>query len=62
MEEKIIKVRFYVSTRFIGARVEDEVEIDITGLETEEEIDDAISEYFNEWVWEKVDAGWQIVE
>lgn len=29
---------------------------------TQEEIEDMIEEDFNTWVWENIDAGWEIIE
>jgi len=60
MSEKIVKVRFYVGTCYVGSEDSEIVEFDATD-KTEEELKCEIEDYFRSWVWENIDAGWSIV-
>ncbi|KYM67126.1 hypothetical protein A2U13_08860 [Fusobacterium necrophorum subsp. funduliforme] len=59
------KIKFYASTRYVGAEVEEDVDlIEDYGFSEEEakeifENEDKIQEIFNEWIWENIDAGWK---
>lgn len=57
-----IRVEFYVSTSFVGSTIKDVVEFEITGDETDEELSDMIAKEFEEWVWDRIDADWRIIE
>ncbi|MCF0163624.1 MAG: hypothetical protein HUJ88_13795 [Fusobacterium necrophorum] len=59
------KVKFYASTRYVGAEVEEDVDlIEDYGFSEEEakeifENEDKLQEIFNEWLFENIDAGWK---
>lgn len=59
------KVKFYVSTRYVGAEVEEDVDlIEDYGFSEEKakeifENEDKMQEIFNEWLFENIDAGWK---
>lgn len=58
------KIKFYVSTNCVGAITEETIDLiedyGFTIKEAKEifENEDKISEIFNEWLGEKIDAGW----
>ena len=58
------KFKFRVSTGFVGAAREEIVEISDDEFEgfTESERNELIQETFNEWMWDRIDAGWEEVE
>lgn len=62
------KVRLYASTRYVGAEVEEIVDlVEDYGFSKKEakeifENEDKIQEIFNEWLFENIDAGWQKLE
>lgn len=51
---------FYASTGFVGCKRSEIVEIYDEHLEglTETEKEKVIEEYFNEWLWNNIEAGW----
>ncbi|MBR8723208.1 hypothetical protein IX325_001525 [Fusobacterium necrophorum subsp. funduliforme] len=62
------KVRFCVSTGYVGSEVEEDVDlIEDYGFSEEEakeilEGEDKLQEIFDEWLFENIDAGWQKLE
>lgn len=62
------KIKFYVSTGYVGAKVEEDVDlIEDYGFSEEEakeifENEDKMEEIFNEWLFENIDAGWKKLE
>lgn len=61
------KVRFAVSTGYVGSQREEEftleeLEIIEEDYETEEELENDINEAYNEWMQENIDAGWGFIE
>ncbi|CAL7898251.1 DUF7167 family protein [Fusobacterium necrophorum] len=62
------KVRFYVSTGYVGSEVEEDVDlIEDYGFSEEEakeilEGEDKLQEIFNEWLFENIDAGCKRLE
>ncbi len=56
-----IKVEFYVSTRYVGSDVREEIELDVPENLTENELDDFIRPIYEDWAWEALDSGWQII-
>ncbi|AYV94726.1 DUF7167 family protein [Fusobacterium necrophorum] len=62
------KVNFYASTRYVGAEVEEDVDlIEDYGFSEEKakkifEDEDKLQEIFNEWLFENIDAGWKRLE
>lgn len=59
------KVKFYASTRYVGAEVEEIIDLvedyEYSEKEAKEilENEDRLQEMFNEWVFENIDAGWK---
>lgn len=53
------KFKFHVSTGYVGSKREDVIEIPDDELNgTEFEKNKVIQKYFEEWVWESIDASW----
>ena len=52
-----IKIKSYVSTRYIGCSVEDEFEIYVDDNATDEEIEEAAREETQQWMFEQIDWG-----
>lgn len=50
------KLKFYVSTGFVGSKREEIVEVEDNAT------DDEIQEEFNLWMWENISAGWLDIE
>lgn len=55
---KKIKAHYYVSTRYVGSDIEEDVEIEVPKEATKEEIEDLIQIDFEEWVWNTISASW----
>ncbi|KYM39602.1 hypothetical protein A2U03_06735 [Fusobacterium necrophorum subsp. funduliforme] len=59
------KVKFYVSTRYVGAEVEEIIDLvedyGYSEKEAKEILENEVrlQEMFNEWVFENIDAGWK---
>jgi len=56
-----MKVKFSVSTRYVGSKVEEVLYIDLSDCETEEEIEEVLSKEYEFWVWENIDGGFEIL-
>lgn len=58
------KYRFTLHTGFAEATHEDEYEIDDEDLEglSKEERDKVIEEHWQEWAWNYLDGGWEVVQ
>ena len=62
------KVKFYASTRYVGAEVEEIIDLVEDYRYSEEEAkeifenEDKMQEIFNEWLFENIDAGWKKLE
>ncbi|QIC46225.1 hypothetical protein GAG94_03240 [Lysinibacillus sphaericus] len=57
------KVTFSVSTGYVGSRREETYKLEDLGIieseyETEQELEKAIGEAYEEWVWENTDSTW----
>lgn len=59
---KVIKITVQVSTRYVGSRVEDELEVYVADDATEQEIETAKEDAAREWMFDQIDWGWQDVE
>ena len=59
---KTIKVEFSVSTRYVGSRTSDIVEIEVPKDIKDDDLDDYIKPFFEEWIWESIDGYWSIQE
>lgn len=59
------KVKFYASTRYVGAEVEEIIDlVEDYGYSEKEakeilENEDSLQEMFNEWLFENIDTGWK---
>lgn len=59
------KVKFYASTRYVGAEVEEIIDlVEDYGYSEKEakeilENEDRLQEMFNEWIFENIDTGWK---
>ncbi|WP_079709815.1 DUF7167 family protein [Paraliobacillus ryukyuensis] len=55
------KFLFTVSTRYVGSKVEEEVEIADNFLEglDEMEKEEVVEEYYKDWVTENIDGHWE---
>ena len=61
------KVTFNVSTGYVGAEREQTFDLVDLGIieedyETELDLENAIDESFQEWVWDNINATWEIEE
>jgi hypothetical protein len=56
------KYEFYLGTGFRGCTHKEIVEIDFEGDETEEEIEDIVNEWYDDWVGNKLDRSWKEIE
>ncbi|CAL7907686.1 DUF7167 family protein [Fusobacterium necrophorum] len=62
------KVKFYASTRYVVAEVEEIIDLVEDYRYSEEEAkeifenEDRLQEMFNEWLFENIDAGWNRLE
>ena len=59
---KVIKIKVQVSTRYVGSRVEDELEVYVDDNATEQEIETAKEDAARDWMFDQIDWGWQDVE
>lgn len=59
---KIIKVLAHVSTRYVGSKVEDELEIYVEDDATEQKIETAKEDMVREWMFDQIEWGWQDVK
>ena len=59
---KTIKVKFYVSTNFVGCEDSEIVEIKIDEGYTQSEINDVIQENYDIWLQNEIDSGWEILD
>lgn len=61
------KVTFSVSTGYVGSNRTETFELADLGIieneyKTERELEDAIGEAYEEWVWNNIDTNWYIEE
>lgn len=59
---KVIKIAVYLSTGYVGSRVEDELELYFDEDATEDEIEIAKANATREWLFDRLDWGWNVVE
>lgn len=55
------KFKFYVGTGYVGSTREEEVEIpdeEFDGCESQQDKDDIISDWFNDWLGNHLESGW----
>lgn len=59
-----MKVKVYLSIGYANANREEILDIDESGLEglSEEERDKAIQEDVDQWMWDRVDLNWEIID
>ena len=58
---RTIKVRFYVSTNYVGAAAEEELELTVPIDSTDEQIDEIVREYYEQWMYEQLSCSYQII-
>lgn len=58
----IKKYQFEVSTRYVGSGVKETIEIELDNDLTEEEIENEVQEYYEEWLMENSEQIWHEVE
>lgn len=56
-----ITFEFYVSTRYVGSKVSDKVEIEFEDDATEKQIEALVEECWIDWRNEQCDGGWERV-
>ncbi len=59
---KVIRIAVQVSTRYVGSRVEDEINVYVEDDATEKEIEQAKEDTAREWMFEQIDWGYQDIE
>lgn len=59
---KTIKAKFYVSTGYAGASIEEVMQIKVEETATPEEIDDQIQAEYEIWVNENTEQSWSIID
>lgn len=57
---KQLIVKFTVGTSIVGSGISEQKEILVDKNATEEEIEGEIGQAFNEWVWDHINAEWEI--
>lgn len=57
---KKVKGYFYVDLGYVGCRVDEEFEIEFEDTATEEEIDNKLENYYNDFQSNRVNGGWII--
>jgi hypothetical protein len=55
---KTIKILVSVSTRYVGSKVEEEIEVYVDDDATEEEIEQAKEDTAREWMHGEIEWGW----
>jgi len=58
-------VTFSVSTGYVGSKREETFTFDELGIDESlqgEELENELQEQFNEWVWENINASYDVVE
>ena len=58
------KYEFYAATRYIGSDIKEVIEIEFDDYEdmTPEDIEKEVNEYFNEWLFQNIESGWEEIE
>lgn len=59
---KTIKVKFYVSTNYVGSAVEEIVEIEVDEDASENEIESDIQAAYEDWLSNNTEREWTIIE
>lgn len=57
---RIIKAEFRVSSRYVNTEYKETIEFEFEEDSTEDEIGKEIQEVFEQWVWENIDASYEI--
>ncbi len=55
---KVLKIKVWVSTRYVGSDRTDEIEVYIDDDATEKEIESAKEDAAREWMFEEIEWGW----
>ncbi|EFS20671.1 hypothetical protein FSBG_00168 [Fusobacterium gonidiaformans 3-1-5R] len=62
------KIKFHVSTGYVSSKIEETIDLLKDYGYSEEEAkeiiknEDKIEAIFEEWVWETLDSGWEVLE
>jgi len=59
---KVLKIKFTLSTGFVGAEHEETVELEFKDDMTEEEIEEILEKHWEDWIWNYIDGGWKILK
>jgi hypothetical protein len=59
---KVIKIAVQVSTRYVGSRVEEVIDVYVEDDATEKEIEQAKDDTAMEWMFEQIDWGWSDIK
>ena len=59
---KTIKVEFHVGTNYVGSTCSDIVEIEVEEDATEQEIEEELCEYLEDWIPNNINSGFKIIE
>lgn len=57
---RIIKAEFRVSSRYVNTEYKETIQFEFEEDSTEYEIEKEIQEVFEQWVWENIDASYEI--
>jgi len=57
-----VKVRFSVATTYVGSKYEEDLELEVDDNLSIDELEAEIDEYYNTWVWEHINGGFEIIE
>jgi hypothetical protein len=57
---RIIKVTFNLSIGFLNAERTGDFEFEVEDNATDEEINNTLEEYWQDWIWNYIDGGWEI--
>ena len=52
---------FFVSTRNVGSKVTEEIEFEIDGNDSEEEINGAVNDWWTEWRNKNCEGGYKLI-
>jgi hypothetical protein len=59
---KIIKIYVFVSTCYVGSKVEGTIEVYVEDNATDKEIEQAKEDAAREWMFEQIEWNWQNIE
>ena len=59
---KILKCEFYVSSKYVNTETKEVVEVIIPEGTPENEEEDIVREWFEEWVWQNIEHSYEILD